>query len=129
MSKATVVPKIKDRDADDMDAAEGAWYNIFNNADANIEDVVTVISWSDPDIFRTLDKNDGNAKKANNVLIPITFTFTTLGVSGIKTGDMFRILDLPKQYTDTVFQVVEVSHELSDNLWKTTVIGKMRNLS
>ena len=128
MSKATVVPKIKDRDADDMDAAEGAWYNFFDNADANIEDIVNVVAWSDVDMFRTLEQGHNDAKKANNVLVPITFTFTTLGVSGIKTGDMFRILDIPAQYANSVFQVTEVSHELSENLWKTTVKGTMRNL-
>lgn len=128
MSKATVVPKIKDRRSI-PDAAEGGWYNPFNNADANIEEVVNVIAWADPDIFRTLDLADPNAKKANNVLVPITFTFTILGLSGIKTGDIFRIEDLPSQYANSVFQVVEVSHELSENLWKTTVVGKMRNLN
>jgi hypothetical protein len=40
---------------------------------------------------------------------------------------MFRIIDLPKQYTASVFQVVEVSHELSNGLWQTSVVGKMRN--
>ena len=129
MSKATVVPTIKDRDADDMDAAEGAWYNIFNNADANIEDIVAVVAWSDPELFRVLDLNDTEAKKANNVLVPITFDFEIFGISGIKTGDLFRILDLPKQYTESVFQVTEVSHSLSSNLWKTNVKGMMRNIS
>ena len=60
--------------------------------------------------------------------MPITFTFTILGLSGIKTGDLFRIEDLPAQYANSVFQVVEISHELTENLWKTTVVGKMRNL-
>jgi hypothetical protein len=128
MSKATVVPKVKDRTAS-KDAAEGGWYNPFSNADVNIEEIVNVVAWSDPDVFRALDKGDPNSKKANNVLVPITFTFTILGLSGIKTGDMFRIEDLPAKFKDSVFQVVEVSHELSENLWKTTVVGKMRNIS
>ena len=128
MSKATVVPKIKDRDSPDMDAAEGAWYNIFNNADANIEDIVNVVAWNDVDLFRTLELGHPAAAQANNVLVPIKFTFTTFGISGIKTGDMFRILDLPTQYKDAVFQVTKVSHDISQELWKTTVEGTMRNI-
>ncbi len=128
MSKATVVPKIKDRDSPDMDAAEGAWYDIFNNADANLEDIVNVVAWNDVELFRTLELGHEAAAQANNVLIPIKFTFTTFGVSGIKTGDMFRILDIPTQYKDAVFQVTKVSHDISQELWKTTVEGTMRNI-
>lgn len=127
MSKATVVPKLKDRTAD-MDAAEGSWYNVFNNSDANIEEIAFVAAWNDTDVFRKLDLNSDQTDSGNNILLPIEFKFTTFGISGIKTGDMFRIIDLPKQYTTTIFQVVEVSHELSNNLWQTSVTGKMRNI-
>ena len=127
MSKATVVPKLKDRTAD-MDAAEGSWYNVFSNSDANIEDIAFVAAWNDTDVFRKLDLNGNQTDSGNNILIPIEFRFTTFGVSGVKTGDMFRIIDLPKQYTSTIFQVVEVSHELSNGLWQTSVTGKMRNI-
>jgi hypothetical protein len=126
MSKAVVVTNLKDREAD-MDAAEGSWYNVFNTADANIEDIAFVAAWNDVDLFRKLDLNSKGAGDANNILLPIQFSFTTFGISGIKTGDMFRIIDLPKQYTTSVFQVVEVSHELSNGLWQTSVVGKMRN--
>ena len=127
MSKATVVPKLKDRTAD-MDAAEGSWYNVFSNSDANIEDIAFVAAWNDTDVFRKLDLNSDQTDSGNNILLPIEFKFTTFGISGIKTGDMFRIIDLPKQYTSTIFQVVEVSHDLSNNLWQTSVTGKMRNI-
>ena len=126
MSKAVVVPNIKDREAD-HDAAEGAIYNIFNTADANIEQIAFVAAWSDTDLFRKIDLNSKGNNDAINILLPIQFSFTTFGISGIKTGDMFRIIDLPKQYTTSVFQVVEVSHELSNGLWQTSVVGKMRN--
>jgi hypothetical protein len=127
MSKAVVVPNIKDRVAD-HDAAEGAWANVFNNSDANIEEIAFVAAWNDVDLFRKIDLNSRGAGDANNLLLPIEFKFTTFGISGIKTGDMFRIIDLPKKYTTTIFQVVEVSHELSNNLWQTSVTGKMRNI-
>lgn len=127
MSKAVVVPNLKDREAD-HDAAEGAWANVFNNSDANIEDIAFVAAWNDVDLFRKIDLNSRGAGDANNALLPIEFKFTTFGISGIKTGDMFRIIDLPKQYSTTIFQVVEVSHELSNNLWQTSVTGKMRNI-
>lgn len=128
MQFATVVPKVKDREGD-FDAAEGAWYNIFNNANASLEDIVIVGAWSDKALFKKLYKNQDSSKDPTNILIPIKFEFETFGLTGINTGELFKIIDLPKKYSNTAFQVVNISHELSNNLWKTKVEGQLRNFS
>lgn len=127
MSKGTVLPSVKGRD-DDYDAAEGAWYNVFNNANASIEDILFVGAWNDSLALRKLflGKVTGSGE-STNVLVPIKFGFTTLGVTGIVTGQLFRINDIPQRYAKNAFQVTKVGHELTDGQWKTTVEGTMRN--
>lgn len=129
MSKATVVPAagVKDRNGD-LDAVRNAFLEWFGakTTDINLENLVVVSAWNDPSLLRKLDLNGRNTTTANNVLLEITFDFTIHGVSGIKTGDLFEIEDLPTKYKNTVFQVVEVSHALDGNMWKTSVTGKLR---
>lgn len=131
--KATVVTLLKNRE-DNNDVTESSWKKVltlglFDGANANLNEITAVVAWNDASLFRALDKLDTNSQKANNVLVPITFTFTIHGISGIKTGDLFRILDLPKSYENSIFQVVEVSHDLSNNLWTTSVKGQLRNIN
>lgn len=126
MSKGTVLPSVKGRD-DDYDAAEGAWYNVFNNANASIEDILFVGAWNDSLALRRLFLGKSDNKSSTNVLVPIKFSFTTLGITGIVTGQLFRINDIPKRYAKNAFQVTKVGHELTDGLWRTTVEGTMRN--
>lgn len=131
--KATVVTNLKNRQ-ENNDVTESAWKKVltlglFDGANANLNEIASVVAWNDATLFRALDKLDNSSQKANNVLVPITFTFTIHGISGIKTGDLFRILDLPVKYENSIFQVVEVSHDLSNNLWTTNVKGQLRNIN
>lgn len=129
MSKATVLPaaEVKDRNGD-LDAVRNAFLEWFgaNTTDINLENLVVVSAWNDPSLLRKLDLNGRNTTSANNVLLEFTFDFRIHGVSGIKTGDLFEIEDLPRRFKDTVFQVVEVSHALDNNMWTTSVTGKLR---
>ena len=127
MSKASVVPVVKDRRAD-IDAAKNAFLDFFGigSTDTNLENLVVVAAWNDTSLFRKLDTNTRSGTTANNVLLEIAFDFDIHGVSGIKTGDLFEIEDLPSKYKNTLFQVVSVSHGLDGNMWKTSVTGKMR---
>ena len=60
-------------------------------------------------------------------ILPITFSFTISGVSGIKRGDKFRVVGIPKMYYENgFFQVVGVSHSISGMSWNTTVEGAYR---
>lgn len=129
MSKAVVLPMIKDRNAN-LDAVKNKFVEFFlgagSSTDTTIEALVTVGAWSDTALFRKLDLNTKDSKSANNILLNFYFDFKIHGVSGIKTGDLFEIQDLPEKYSGTVFQVTEVSHSLNGTMWTTDVKGQMR---
>jgi len=125
LQKAIVLPKVYDRSVD-LDKFFGS--NQFDS-------IFFVAGWRDGNLLNdvrlvnenTLKPEDGSTP--NPAILGIEFEFTTIGISGIKVGDMFKIIDLPKQYTDFgVFQVMEISHELSDSKWITTVKSQMRNM-
>ena len=59
--------------------------------------------------------------------LPIEYTFTILGKSGLRRGDVFNIWGIPKKYRDNgFFQITQIEQNVSGNVWKTTVTGKYR---
>ena len=73
-------------------------------------------------------------EKANyndvSVLLPINFSFTIHGISGIKRGDKFGVIGIPKKYEDNgFFQVISVKHTIQGMEWNTEVTGGYRNYS
>jgi len=117
MSKATVVPKKQDRKA---------------KLTSVIDDHLMVVAWEDSKLLKQVAKRFGKIlgsgqNKAYSQILSIDFTFTIHGVSGLKVGDIFQIIDLPSQFKNGVFQIMEQSHDLSDGLWITTITAKMRN--
>jgi hypothetical protein len=59
--------------------------------------------------------------------LPITYTFKTMGVSGMRRGDMFVIDGIPSKYKlNGVFQITELEQTVQDSLWTTSVTGKYR---
>ena len=149
MKYATVVPTIKDRNAP-RDAAKKVFDDFFKGigdvlsavagffgfgggsggettTTTNLESIIAVGAWNDSTLFRKLDLNYKNDTTPNNILLQITFDFQIHGVSGIKTGDLFEIADLPSQFNGkAAFTVVDVSHTLDNGLWTTRVGGKMK---
>lgn len=148
MKHATVVPTIKDRNIN-RDVAKSAFSDFFKaignfvltalagvfgfglssetTTDPTLEQIVAVGAWQDATLFRKLDLNLKNSTTPNNILVEIAFDFKIHGVSGIKTGDLFEIADLPAQYKDKcAFTVVSISHTLDQGLWTTMVGGKMK---
>ena len=64
-----------------------------------------------------------------SILMPIKFTFTIHGISGIKRGDKFRVNGIPKKYSDSgFFQVLSVKHTIDGMIWKTEVEGGFRQI-
>lgn len=130
---ASVFTNVKDREGD-FDVKESTLARVLSlgfrdGANANADEILYVGAWSDRALFKQLQKGDTSAKEASNILIPITFEFETFGLTGIVTGQLFKIIDLPAKFKDSAFQVVEISHELGDNMWKTKVKGQLRNFS
>jgi hypothetical protein len=71
----------------------------------------------------------GKTGNLNVPLLPIKFNFTIHGVSGIRVGDTFSIIDLPGKYKTKVFQVTQVGHDIAQNIWTTQIEGSMRNIN
>jgi len=62
--------------------------------------------------------------------LPIKYTFTTMGITGIRRGDMFNVLGIPEKYANHgMFQVTQVEQELNGMEWKTTVTGEYRQFN
>jgi len=129
---ATVVPKIQDRNAD-LDLAAGFWdWNSSNNV--NLEDLALVVSWDDTNLLKNVqefnagrldDISTKEESEKNAIILPIKFNFTIHGVSGLKVGDTFNITDLPGNYKKKIFQVTQISHNVEQSIWKTSVEGAL----
>lgn len=61
--------------------------------------------------------------------LPIKYSFTIFGNSGIRRGDMFKIKGIPEKYSKKgVFQVTEIEHSVEGMIWKTTITGDYRQI-
>ncbi len=100
--------------------------------EADLKKSVFTVAYNDQAVFEFFkNQNDKTAvqTEAGGVgpIMPIKFTFTIHGVSGIKRGDKFKVLGLPKNYETTgFFQVTSVKHTITDMLWKTDIEGSFR---
>jgi hypothetical protein len=57
--------------------------------------------------------------------LPIKYTFKILGKSGLRRGDTFNVIGIPKKYRDFgFFQITQIEQTLEGNSWYTTVIGQ-----
>jgi hypothetical protein len=62
--------------------------------------------------------------------LPIKYSFTILGCSGITRGDIFYVLGIPKQYADHgVWQVTQVEHTITNMTWKTQIEALYRQVN
>ena len=90
-------------------------------------DLVYLGAFRDSNIFSSLKRSDGvNHPNDVSPLMPINFSFSIHGISGIKRGDKFVVDGIPQQYKDGFFQVLSVKHTLDGMVWKTEVTGGFR---
>jgi hypothetical protein len=118
LNKIALYPKV---DKTDKDAEFGA-----DPYKANY-----LAAYNDSQLFESLKMGeqylDQAAGKQTSILLPIKFTFTIHGISGIKRGDKFKVNGLPSKYsTGGFFQVMSVKHTLEGMLWKTEIGGGFR---
>ena len=135
ISKAGVFPKINDRNLD-YDITNEKW-DFYAANNANLEEIIYVGCWNDPYLLKKYEMYDrnlclqsnksGGDYTTNPVLLPIKFSFTIHGISGIKVGDIFAVSDLPQKYANKIFQVTQVEHQVSD-IWTTQVQAQLRNI-
>jgi len=138
-NNALVIPKPQDRDAD-MDVVDNLGFDGLDTV--SLDEIVLVGVWADSNVLKKLQQlnegtcnidgllseSSGTTSTLNVPLLPIKFNFTIHGVSGIRVGDTFSIVDLPTKYKNKVFQVVQVAHSIEQNLWSTKIEGQLRNL-
>ena len=101
--------------------APGASLRIYTLNDGNYFDRLRNDAFSPQDT--------GKNKRLSHPL-PIKYNFTTIGVSGLRRGDMFNILGIPDKYEKHgMFQITQIEHELSGMEWKTSVTGEYRQFN
>jgi hypothetical protein len=96
---------------------------------ASLEDLIYIGCLNDLLVFDSKKVGNDSITEANtvSVLLPIKFTFTMHGISGIKRGDKFRIRGIPRKYFDNgFFQVLSIKHTISDMSWQTQIEGGYR---
>ena len=89
-------------------------------------------AFKDSNIFSALKVGDINKKVQQpqiSPLMPINFSFTIHGISGIKRGDKFKVNGIPKKYENGFFQVLSVKHTLDGMMWKTEISGGYRRVN
>lgn len=129
LGNANVVPCTQDRNAE-LDLIQGL-ADVVTSNNTTLDEVAKVSAWKDTQILKIISDYDAkleNKNKQHSIILPIEFEFEIPGISGFKMGDTFTIIDLPKkQYCERYFQVVEVSHQIEQSIWKTKIRGAMRN--
>jgi len=65
-----------------------------------------------------------------SIPLPVKFSFSMHGISGIKRGDMFSVKGLPNQYSikNGFFQVTSLKNTIENMIWKTTIEGEFRTI-
>jgi len=90
-------------------------FKIYTFNDTNLLDIIKNNS--------LLGKNTGRLSQP----LPIKYSFTILGTSGIRRGDMFNIIGIPEKYRKHgLFQVNAVEHSIEGMKWETTIEGLYR---
>ena len=90
-------------------------FKIYTFKDTNLLDIIKNNS--------LLGKNTGRLSQP----LPIKYSFTILGTSGIRRGDMFNIVGIPEKYRKYgLFQVNAVEHSIEGMKWQTTIEGLYR---
>lgn len=92
---------------------------------------ILITAYDDMALFESYkvgyDRDYLDKKQQVGVLTDINFSFTIHGVSGIRRGDTFKINGSPYGYVmEGFFQVIEVKHTVSGNVWTTEVTGGFR---
>lgn len=98
-----------------------------------ISDDFFVGIWSDANLFTSLeykyfrDEIGDSSAMGRGQILPIKLTASMVGISGLRVGDVFFINGAPNQFDSYPFQIVNISHEIS-NQWITNIEAKLKNI-
>ena len=77
--------------------------------------------------FRFLATQSYFSSEEASQIIPLKLSLTLYGISGLQTGDLFRVDYLPKRYVNLVyFQITKVNHRINSSGWSTELESVMR---
>ncbi len=88
-----------------------------------------IYTFRDTNLFDIIKNNAFNGKSTGRLShpLPIKYSFTILGTSGIRRGDMFNIVGIPEKYRKYgLFQINSVEHSIEGMKWETTIEGLYR---
>ena len=93
-----------------------------------IDKISYIASLDDLALFESIKiGSDYATTPGTSVLFDIGFSFTIHGISGMKCGDKFKVIGIPKGYEKGgFFQITAIKHNIQDMTWKTEVTGKFR---
>ena len=104
---------------------------ITSDAKLGVEAYFFVYCLDDTDFFESM-KNYYFQTKGTGALsqpLPIKYSFTILGNSGIRRGDTFKINGIPRKYAEKgIFQITGIEHSLSGMRWETTIEALYRQV-
>jgi len=93
----------------------------------DLYDLTYLGAFRDSTIFSSLKRGDKAANPSDvSPLMPINFSFSIHGISGITRGDKFVVDGIPEKYKDGFFQVLSVKHTIDGMVWKTEITGGFR---
>ena len=125
LAKIEIVPnpELGSRIPENMTSSDGL------NDDNTFSERFRIYTFDDTSFLDRI-KNDSFSKKGGlSHPLPIHYTFKTLGISGVRFGDTFKINGIPAKYAENgIFQVQQIEHSLTDMLWTTTITGAFRAL-
>ena len=134
LNKIDVVPKSSLTTISNASALEILSY-FGLKSDKFFQESFAIFCLDDSDFFDLLkqyflrDKYKKTNGKSLSTLIPIKYTFTILGNSGIRRGDVFKIKGIPKKYSERgIFQITEIEHTLEGSKWTTQIGGLFRQV-
>lgn len=77
-----------------------------------------------------LSKDTNNRDWEKGTIIPFSLSVTIDGIDGLKFGNTISVDNLPRHYRNEniVFQIINISHDISKADWSTTIETQMRIL-
>lgn len=114
--------------ADDLKEVDGKWWNPWKNTELYpLDDIAIYATYNDVQLLSNTEKRTTSTTEEISTLLPLTFSFSIHGLSGIKRGDKFRVIGLPDIFTrKAFFQVTSIKHNVDSGGWKTEVEGRLR---
>ncbi len=131
---ASIVPRISSRDSSTYsDGILGTMMVAAWEDTKFLKSLEIYWNWFDPTTTWKNPPKPGEVPtskpKAVSAILSIEFSFEIHGVSGLKVGDMFQVIDIPSRYKNGVFQIMEQSHSLTGGIWITSVKSQLRNFT